>query len=73
MTLGAVADAAGADIILVGDMLGMVVLYDTTIPVTMDEMLHHVKAVTRGPPSVRRGRHAVHELPGQRGRAGNAA
>ena len=43
------ADAAGADIILVGDTLGMVVLgYDTTIPVTMDEMLHHVKAVTRG-------------------------
>jgi 3-methyl-2-oxobutanoate hydroxymethyltransferase len=42
-------DAAGADIILVGDTLGMVVLgYDTTVPVTMDEMLHHVKAVTRG-------------------------
>jgi 3-methyl-2-oxobutanoate hydroxymethyltransferase len=42
-------DDAGADIILVGDTLGMVVLgYDTTVPVTMDEMLHHVKAVTRG-------------------------
>jgi len=42
-------DQAGADIILVGDTLGMVVLgYDTTVPVTMDEMLHHVKAVTRG-------------------------
>ena len=42
-------DAAGADIILVGDTLGMVVLgYDTTVPVTMDDMLHHVKAVTRG-------------------------
>ncbi|MDP3769102.1 MAG: 3-methyl-2-oxobutanoate hydroxymethyltransferase [Dehalococcoidia bacterium] len=42
-------DEAGADVILVGDTLGMVVLgYDTTIPVTMEEMLHHVKAVTRG-------------------------
>jgi 3-methyl-2-oxobutanoate hydroxymethyltransferase len=42
-------EGAGADIILVGDTLGMVVLgYDTTVPVTMDEMLHHVKAVTRG-------------------------
>jgi 3-methyl-2-oxobutanoate hydroxymethyltransferase len=42
------ADSA-ADVILVGDTLGMVVLgYDTTVPVTMDEMLHHVKAVVRG-------------------------
>jgi len=42
-------DAAGADVILVGDTLGMVVLgYDTTVPVTMEEMLHHVKAVVRG-------------------------
>jgi 3-methyl-2-oxobutanoate hydroxymethyltransferase len=42
-------DQAGADVILVGDTLGMVVLgYDTTVPVTMEEMLHHVKAVTRG-------------------------
>lgn len=42
-------DEAGADIILVGDTLGMVVLgYDTTIPVTMDDMIHHTKAVVRG-------------------------
>lgn len=42
-------DAAGIHAILVGDSLGNVVLgYDSTIPVTMDDMVHHVKAVTRG-------------------------
>jgi 3-methyl-2-oxobutanoate hydroxymethyltransferase len=42
-------DAAGVDIVLVGDSLGMVVLgYETTAPVTMEEMLHHAKAARRG-------------------------
>ncbi|MFH1312851.1 MAG: 3-methyl-2-oxobutanoate hydroxymethyltransferase [Candidatus Eisenbacteria bacterium] len=46
------ADEAGVDIILVGDTLGMVILgYETTLPVTMDEMLCHVKAVSRARPA----------------------
>lgn len=42
-------DEAGVDMILVGDTLGMVVLgYDSTLPVTMEDMIHHTKAAVRG-------------------------
>lgn len=45
------AEEANVDMILVGDSLGMVVLgYDSTVPVTMEDMLHHAKAVRRGAP-----------------------
>ncbi len=44
-----IMEKVGVDSILVGDSLGMVVLgYETTLPVTMDDMLHHCKAVSRG-------------------------
>src|SRR5215472_14510518 len=44
-----IVDEAGVDVVLVGDSLGMVVLgYDSTLPVTLDEALHHTKAVRRG-------------------------
>jgi 3-methyl-2-oxobutanoate hydroxymethyltransferase len=47
----ALADRAGVDAILVGDSLGMVMLgYETTLPVTMEEMLCHVKAAARARP-----------------------
>ena len=46
---GLMADEAGVDIVLVGDSLGMVVMgLDGTVEVTMDNMIHHIKAVVRG-------------------------
>ncbi len=47
--LARLADRAGVDMILVGDSLGMTTLgYKTTLPVTMDDMIRHASAVTRG-------------------------
>lgn len=44
-----IAEEAGIDIILVGDSLGNVVLgYDSTIPVTLDDMVYHSRTVARG-------------------------
>ncbi|MDR3269952.1 MAG: 3-methyl-2-oxobutanoate hydroxymethyltransferase [Peptococcaceae bacterium] len=46
---GALLDEAGIEAVLVGDSLGNVILgYDTTVPVTLEVMLHHTKAVARG-------------------------
>lgn len=48
-TSARLVDEAGIDVILVGDSLGMVILgYENTLQVTMEDMLHHTKAVSRG-------------------------
>ena len=53
-------EQAGIPLMLVGDSLGMVVLgYDSTIPVTMDDMLHHIKTVVRGTEKA----HIIGDLP----------
>ena len=55
-----ILDEAGVPIILVGDSLGMVVLgYDSTLPVTMEDMIHHTRAVVRGS----RRAHVVFDMP----------
>ena len=59
-TSAQIVEGAGVPIILVGDTLGQVVLgYETTVPVSMDEMVHHVKAVVRGTSAA----HVVADLP----------
>jgi 3-methyl-2-oxobutanoate hydroxymethyltransferase len=50
--MSALVDQAGIDIVLVGDSLGMTMLgYDSTLPVTMDDMIRHAQAVRRGNPN----------------------
>ncbi|NDE02276.1 MAG: 3-methyl-2-oxobutanoate hydroxymethyltransferase, partial [Gammaproteobacteria bacterium] len=48
-SFAALVDEADADIVLVGDSLGMVIQgHDTTVPVTMDQMVYHCQSVARG-------------------------
>lgn len=59
-TSARIVENAGVDIILVGDSLGQVVLgYDSTVPVSMEDMVHHIKAVVRGTNKA----HIVGDLP----------
>ncbi len=59
-TFSRILDEAGADVLLVGDSLGMVVQgHDSTLPVTMDQMVYHSKAVSRGAKRA----HVVGDLP----------
>ena len=59
-TFARILDEAGADVLLVGDSLGMVVQgHDSTLPVTMDQMVYHSKAVSRGATRA----HVVGDLP----------
>lgn len=47
-TMASLVERAGIDMILVGDSLGMTMMgYDSTVPVTMDDMVHHIRCVTR--------------------------
>ena len=63
-TFAALAANAGTDCLLVGDSLGMVVQgHDSTVPVTMDVMCHHVEAVARGARAARRQPLVVADLP----------
>ena len=71
-TMARLLDQAGVDLLLVGDSLGNVILgLDTTIPVTLDAMIHHTRAVAHGVPGACRCRHAVSDVPGF-GRASDA-
>ncbi len=52
-TLASLCEKAGVDVILVGDSLGMVIQgHETTVPVTMDDVIYHAKAVARGTKNV---------------------